>query len=47
MKSFFTFFVVILTFSGLFAQSECVVKIVYMTDKSIPPGKDAIRRQKC
>ena len=38
MKSFFTFFVVFFTFSGLFAQSECTVKIVYTTNKSIPPS---------
>jgi len=38
MKSSLTFFLVLFTLSGLFAQTECTVKIVYSMNKSLPPS---------
>ena len=38
MRSTFTFLLVLFTFSGLFAQTECTVKILYSINKSQPPS---------
>lgn len=38
MKHCLSFFMVLFTFSGLFAQTECTVKIVYGMNKSLPPS---------
>ena len=38
MRNIFTFLLVCFTFSGLFAQTECAVKILYSMNKSQPPS---------
>jgi len=38
MRNILTFLLVCFTFSGLFAQTECTVKIVYSMNKSQPPS---------
>lgn len=38
MKNSLTFLLVLFTFSGLFGQTDCKVKIVYSMNKSLPPG---------
>ena len=38
MRNIFTFLLVLFTFSGLFAQTECTVKILFAMNKSQPPS---------
>ncbi|MDO8928106.1 MAG: PKD domain-containing protein [Bacteroidota bacterium] len=38
MKNTFTFLLVLFTFSGLFGQTDCKVKILYSMNKSLPPS---------
>jgi PKD repeat protein len=38
MKNSLTFLLVLFTFSGLFGQTDCTVKIVYSINKSLPPS---------
>ncbi|MBV5312675.1 MAG: PKD domain-containing protein [Prolixibacteraceae bacterium] len=38
MKSSLTFLLLLLSFSGLFAQSNCTVKIVFAMNKTMPPS---------
>lgn len=38
MKSIFTFLLLFLSCSGIMAQTECTVKIVYSLNKSLPPS---------
>ncbi len=38
MKSSFTFLLLLLSFTGLLAQTDCTVKIVYAMNKSLPPS---------
>jgi PKD repeat protein len=38
MKSSFTFLLLLLSFSGLLAQTDCTVNIVYTMNKTLPPS---------
>ena len=38
MRNIFTFLLVVFTFSGLFAQTECTVKILFSMNKSLAPS---------
>ncbi len=38
MRNIFTFFLVVFIFSGLSAQTECTVKILFSMNKSLPPS---------
>jgi len=38
MKNILTFFLILFTFSGLFGQTDCRVKILYSMNKSMPPS---------